>query len=79
VTPEQIDTLSLPTAPRKAPNLRSFEGDTVQAEAIPPDVQVQMVTTTATDRFDRAAYTTVLARKTCICAELADTLRRLLR
>jgi hypothetical protein len=44
VTPEQIDTLSLPTAPRKATDLRPFEGDTIQAEAIPPDVLAETLT-----------------------------------
>ena len=37
VTPEQIGSLNLPTAPPKAEDRRSFEGRTVQAEAIPPD------------------------------------------
>jgi len=39
VTPEQIASLSLPTAPPKKTDNRSFDADyTVQCEAIPPDV-----------------------------------------
>ena len=36
VTREQADRLGLPTAPPKATDRRSFEGDTVQCEAIDP-------------------------------------------
>ena len=35
VTPARITVLSLPTAPPKTTDRRSFEGETVQAEAIP--------------------------------------------
>jgi hypothetical protein len=39
VTPKQIATLGLPTAPPKSTDPRRFDGvETVQAEAIPPDV-----------------------------------------
>ena len=37
VTPDQIEALALPTAPPKATDNRAFEGETCQAEAIPPD------------------------------------------
>ena len=36
VTPDQIDAYSLPTAPAKPTDRRSFTGETVQAEALPP-------------------------------------------
>ncbi len=38
VTPEHIEQYNLPTAPPKATDKRSFEGQTVQAEALPPDI-----------------------------------------
>jgi hypothetical protein len=37
VTPEHIEQYDLPTAPPKATDRRNFEGETVQAEALPPD------------------------------------------
>lgn len=44
VTPEQIASLSLPTAPPKKTDNRAFEADyTVQCEAIPPDVLTGIV------------------------------------
>ena len=38
MTREQADRLGLPTAPPKATDKRRFEGETVQCEAIAPDV-----------------------------------------
>jgi hypothetical protein len=38
VTPEQAERLGLPTAPPKATDKRRFTGETVQCEAIAPDV-----------------------------------------
>ncbi|MEU2228254.1 DUF4277 domain-containing protein [Streptomyces sp. NPDC018347] len=44
VTPEQIVTHSLPTAPPKATDRRSFSGTaTTQAEALPPDMLAAIV------------------------------------
>ena len=43
VTDEQVDELGLPTASPKASDNRSFSGEAVQAEAIPPDVLVALV------------------------------------
>ena len=40
VTREQADRLGLPTAPPKPTDKRRFTGDTVQCEAIAPDVLV---------------------------------------
>jgi len=37
VTPEHIASYGLPTAPPKETDRRAFEGETVQAEALPPD------------------------------------------
>lgn len=38
VTPEQAENLGLPTAPAKTTDRRSFAGETMQCEAIAPDV-----------------------------------------
>ena len=43
VTPDQIDEHDLPTSPPKTTDRRTFEGDTVQAEALPPDVLADVV------------------------------------
>ena len=62
VTPEQIAVLGLPTAPPKATDKRSFDGeDTVQAEAIPPDVLAEIVQQAITDRIDETAWRQVRA------------------
>jgi hypothetical protein len=71
VTPEQIDNLDLPTAPSKPANRRSFE--TVQVEAIPPDVLAQIVTHEIRGRLDNAAYTRVLKREDHMRARLIET------
>ena len=63
VTPLQIDDLSLPTAPPKATDRRSFEGETTQAEAIPPDVLANIVADAIRDRLDGAAFDRVLDRE----------------
>jgi hypothetical protein len=63
VTPEQITTLNLPTAPPKETDRRAFAGETVQAEAIPPDVLARIVTDAITARIDPKALKRVLARE----------------
>ena len=66
------------TAPAKPTDRRSFEGETVQCEAIPPDVLAQIVTAAITDRLDRGAYESVLRRETRIRAALTERLDTLL-
>jgi hypothetical protein len=62
VTPEQIASLGLPTAPPKATDRRRFDGAaTVQAEAIPPDVLAEIIQQAIDDRLDEAAWHHVLA------------------
>jgi hypothetical protein len=78
VTPAQIVELGLPTAPPKETDRRSFEGDTVQAEAIPPDVLAQIVADAIHERLDRAAYQSVLVRERRIRRDLSERLRSLL-
>jgi hypothetical protein len=61
VKPQQIADLGLPTAPAKATDRRRFDGETTQAEAIPPDVLAAIVTQAIEARVDRAALNAVLA------------------
>lgn len=53
VTPEQIDRFSLPTAPPKPTDPRSFTGETVQAEALPPEVLADIIREGIASRTDR--------------------------
>jgi hypothetical protein len=52
VTLEQVDAMQLPTSPAKASDRRSFSGQTVQAEAIPPDELARIVRGAIADRLD---------------------------
>ena len=70
VTPAQIESLSLPTAPAKETDRRSFVGATTQVEAIPPDVLVQIISDAITSRLDRAAHDAVLAKEKRAKAQL---------
>jgi hypothetical protein len=63
VTPAQITTLGLETAPPKATDSRAFTGETCQAEAIPPDVLAQIVRDAVESRLDHDAYERVLERE----------------
>jgi hypothetical protein len=61
VTPEQRTLYNLPTAPPKATDRRSFAGnETVQCEAIPPDILLEIVEQAITDRMDMAIYQALL-------------------
>jgi hypothetical protein len=60
VTPEQITALDLPTAPPKPTDRRSFSGETVQCEAIPPDVLAGIVAQAIAQRLDVVAFNNVL-------------------
>lgn len=63
VTRDQVDEMALPTAPPKPTDRRRFSGDTVQAEAIPPDVLARIVRDAILDRIDGHALEAVLARE----------------
>jgi len=80
VTPEQIASLRLATAPAKPTDRRTFTGETVQAEAIPPDVLAGIVRTTIEERLDHDAFAGVLAEedrvRTTLRAELVPMLTR---
>jgi hypothetical protein len=80
VTPLQIAELSLPTAPPKAIDRRSFDGDvTTQVEAIPPDVLVEIIREAIESRIDQTAYQAVLAEEERVKAQFRRTLIPALR
>lgn len=56
VLPAHIEQFNLPTAPPKATDHRAFTGQTVQAEALPPDVLADLILTGITTSLDMAAY-----------------------
>lgn len=61
VTREQADRLALPTAPPKATDRRAFTGDTVQCEAIAPDVLSDILADAIEARRDPIASDAALA------------------
>ncbi|MER7810367.1 hypothetical protein [Streptomyces sp900116325] len=64
VTPEQIATCSVPTAPPKATGRRSFSGTvTIQAEALPPDILAAIVREAIEAHRDPAVHLEALARE----------------
>ncbi|MGR3935264.1 hypothetical protein [Streptomyces sp. BRA346] len=64
VTPEQIITYNLPTAPPKATDRRSFSGiTTTQAEALPPDILAAIVRQAIEAHRDPEVHRQVLARE----------------
>jgi len=60
VTPDQIHQHNLPTSPPKATDRRAFDGDTVQAEALPPDVLSELVRDAISSVLDTATFNAVL-------------------
>jgi hypothetical protein len=74
VTQEQVDQYNLPTAPPKETDRRAFEGETVQAEALPPDVLMRILREAIEQRLDREAYEQVLAEEDAAREELTRRL-----
>lgn len=72
VTRDQVDDLGLPTSPAKETDRRSFEGDTVQAEAIPPDRLAQIVRDAIDSRLDGHILGQVLDRERRERAQVVD-------
>ena len=56
VTQEQADQFDLPTAPPKKSDHRAFTGQTVQAEALPPDVLQDLLRQALEANFDREVH-----------------------
>jgi hypothetical protein len=79
VTPAQITELSLSTAPPKPTDQRSFTGETVQCEAIAPDVLADIIRAAIEDRFDATAYASVREEEDAARKTLGATLRPLLK
>jgi hypothetical protein len=61
VTLDQVVELNLPTAPAKETDRRSFDGETVQCEAIPPDELARVLERAILDRFDHPGLQGVLS------------------
>ena len=78
VVPAQITELRLPTAPPKPTDRRSFSGETVQCEAIPPDVLAAIIRDAIEQRLDQGAYEAVLEAEREIRESLAPRLAALL-
>ncbi|WP_419902074.1 hypothetical protein [Kiloniella sp.] len=70
VTPDQVESMGLPTAPPKPTDKRSFDGLTTQAEAIPPRDLRSLVQEAISDRIDEYIYQKVLSRE----LEIRDSL-----
>ena len=56
VTPEHIRLYGLPTSPAKTTDRRSFEGETVQAEALPPDILARILENAIHEHMDMEIY-----------------------
>jgi len=75
VTPEQIDDYQLPTAPPKKTDRRSFEGnETVQCEAIPPDVLLDIVRDAIEGWFDMDLFEEVLEEEKVVRQDVLSRL-----
>ena len=61
VLPEHVDEHGLETSPPKASDRRAFDGETVQAEALPPDVLAAIVRRAVESEIDMEAYAAALA------------------
>jgi hypothetical protein len=60
VLPEHVEKYSLETSAAKANDRRAFTGDTVQAEALPPDVLAAIVRQAVETEIDYEAYVQAL-------------------
>jgi hypothetical protein len=78
VTPAQIRRLGLPTAPPKATDKRSFDGQTTQAEAIAPDVLAGIISAAIRARLNQDAYAAVLEQEKLMQKKLLGRVRPLL-
>lgn len=75
VTPDQAEAHSLPSAPPKPTDRRSFDGyQTWQCEALPPDVLAEIVRSAIVERIDPETLDDVLAREREMRQTLAERL-----
>ena len=77
VTPDQVRSMGLPTAPPKRTDNRSFFGMTTQAEAIPPRTLRDIVTGAIEERLDMDTYREVLGQEEDIRESLTERLKAL--
>jgi hypothetical protein len=78
VTPEQISSLGLTTAPPKKEDKRAFIGnETVQAEAIAPDDMAQIISDAILSRIDPDILRQTLKREAAIRERLTEALDQL--
>ncbi|HET8899316.1 MAG TPA: hypothetical protein VFN09_11145 [Rhodanobacteraceae bacterium] len=70
VLPEHIAAFDLPTAPPKTTDRRAFTGQTVQAEALPPDTLADLVRAAIVANIDPNAYAGALDAEQVERAEL---------
>ena len=74
VTREQADRLGLPSAPPKPTDRRRFTGDTVQCEAIAPDVLAGILRDAIEARRNAETARAVLGRESAMRAALVAKL-----
>lgn len=74
VTPEQVESLGLPTAPPKATDRRSFEGLTTQCEAIPPRKLREIVRGCILEHIDIDMHEEILSKEIDIREQLMSKL-----
>ena len=74
VTPEHAARFDLPTAPPKKTDRRSFSGETVQCEAIAPDVLAGLLSDAIEARRDAEATDAIITREAECRAYLSDVL-----
>ena len=74
VIPDQIEALNLDTAPAAEGDNRAFEGETCQAEAIPPDVLADILRAAVEDRIDQTIRDDLLEREREIRESLVERL-----
>ncbi len=77
MTPEQAEQLELPTAPPKATDKRRFAGQTVQCEAIAPDVLAELLRDAIEARRSAWATDDVLTMEVDMRADLLAKLEGL--
>ena len=76
VTPQQIATHGLETAPKKQSDNRAFRGRTCQAEALAPDDLANILRTAIEQRIDHCLYERVLNHERKLQQELLRQLPR---
>ena len=79
VTPEQTPVPSLPTAPPKTTDRGSFEGETVQAKAIPPDTLAEIIRDAIEVRIEHDIYEAVLAQEQAVRGMTRGEIIKLIR